>query len=550
MKHLKTALALCLIAALFVGCAAPAATPAPAPVATPAPAPTAAASTVAPAPSAPVAAATPAPAPAATPVPAAPPAAKDPYAFRVYGNLGAEMKDPDKEFFKFLEEKCNVKLDVQIPPSSNYNEALTIMMAGGDYPELVLFPDHNNQAFRDGAKNGLLLPVNEYIANAPSLMKYTYDVSWKTLRVNGDDKIYAIPRTSIARADGYLVRSDWLKKVGLTDLHKEGEPVTLENMTKILTAFTENDPDGNGANDTFGLGVASSNGNLTAQFGWAFGLIGWQEYQGEDFKYMNLDRSKKSDNYKRALEYTAMLWKNRLIDPDWPTLTTDVMSQRVKQGITGMRGEFAGWMAQTERDMQAINPNAALEYITAVVENTGDTARGGSFSTGFWGQWAIMNSAKEPQRIVDMLDFMLSDGGWETVKYGVQGVTCNKDASGNLVATDKYKDYAFGRAILRRNDDPGFFITLDVSPENRVRLDKLIGICIDQAVFSKDEGFRPAIASDPAYLDADKALNTAISKIIAGDLKVSDWDAALDKWYQSGGETYVKQMNEGIEKNK
>ncbi len=482
---------------------------------------------------------------AATSAPATEPTAanQEVYPFRLYGNIATEIKEPDKIFFEQIEKALNVKIDVQIPPSSNYIDALTIMMAGGDYPELVLFPDHVNKSFVDGVANGAILPLNEYLDKAPNLKKYSYEVSWNTLRIKGDDKIYGVPRTSVARADGFELRKDWLDKVGITI--EEG-PVTLDKMTEILTAFTKNDPDGNGVADTYGLGASTSDGNLNVQFGWTFGLIGWQKYDGEDFEYMDLMYSKKSDNFKRALEYTNMLWKNKLIDPDWPTVTTDVMMQRLTQGVIGMRGEFAGWLIQTENNLKKVNPNAQLAYITAVVEKEGDTARGGSFSTGFWGEWAITSSAKQPQRIIDVLDYMLSDAYWETVKYGPEGVTRTKGSDGSWAATEKYKDYLGGRAILRRNDDPGFFITLDVSPENRIRMDNLIGTCIKQAVFSQDQGFRPAIADDPAYIDADKEYKASISKIIVGDLPVSDYDKVLDAWYKAGGQTYIEQMNAGI----
>ena len=103
-----------------------------------------------------------------------------------------------------VEKANNVKIELEIPPSTNYDERLQIMLAGGDYPEVVLFPSEGSKILLDAVKNGVLIPLNQYLEKAPNLIKYSYDISWDSLKLAGDDNIYGIPRTSIARADGYI----------------------------------------------------------------------------------------------------------------------------------------------------------------------------------------------------------------------------------------------------------------------------------------------------------------------------------------------------------
>ena len=45
-------------------------------------------------------------------------------------------------------------------------------------------------------------------------------------------------------------------------------------------------------------------------------------------------------------------------------------------------------------------------------------------------------------------------------------------------------------------------------------------------------------------------MKVQISKIIVGELPVSDWDKILADWYKAGGETYVQQMQEYIKSQK
>lgn len=470
----------------------------------------------------------------------------EPYKFSMYGNLAPELKESDTAFFDELMKQTNTEIELIIPPSSNYEEALTVMMASGDYPDLVLFPDTNKAVYQDAVKNGAVIPVDEYLENAKNITDYSYEVSFRNLDVMGDGKIYGIPRTSIARADGYLVRKDWLDKLGIE--FEEGVPITRDEFTEILVAFTTQDPDGNGVDDTYGLGLNTADGNLDVSppIQWSFGLSGWQAKDGEDFTYLDPTLSKNDPTYKEALTYFNELWAAKYIDPDWPTLTQDAMLNRFEQGILGVIPEFAGWLPDKEANLKKNHPEAELAYIVGVVENEGDKVQGGTFSTGLWGCWGIMSTAEDPQKIVDVLDYLLSDDFWETTMYGVEGVAWEYDADQNKIAIPN-SEYAAGRAIMRRNNSSEFFVGVATPVEDRERINGLINICIEQAVFSMDEGYRPDIMDDPAYLDSEKDRKTAISKIIAGDQPVDSYDDALVEWYGGGGEIYVTQMNEHIE---
>jgi putative aldouronate transport system substrate-binding protein len=467
-----------------------------------------------------------------------------PYEFTVFAKWPPEATDVDKAFFKGMEEALNLKINLEIPPSANYNERQQIMMATGDFPELVLFNGTADKTYVDAVKNELVLPLNDYLDNAPNIMKYSYQVSFDSFKTMNDDRIFGIPRTSVARADGFSVRADWVKTLGI-DFVKDGGTISLDEYTELMKAFTRDDPDGNGLDDTYGMLVsADAKGNMSipGHVLWSYGVIGWQKY-GNTF--MDLKYSQDHDNYKKSLAYANMLWNEKVVDPDWPTLSYETAKERWDSGaFYGMKGEFAGWTVAQQLTMQGFVPEAELVYITGI-ENEGGVVKGGSFSTGTWGLWGVMAGTEQPEKVVGMLDYALSDNYWDAVAFGPEGLTWN-ETNGVKVPTDVYKDHKYGRQFVRRNDDPGFFISLDMSDANRSRLGKLIGICIEQAVFSKSEGFRPAAADSQSYLDAETKLNTMISKIIVGQEPVDAWDGALAEWYADGGAQYVKEMNDYI----
>ena len=473
-------------------------------------------------------------------------AERDLYEFTLLGNLATELNELDKAYFKGLEDALNLKINIELPPGSAYEERLQMMVASGEYADVTLFPSHTMTTYVDACRDGVFIRLNEMLEKCPNLMAHTYEISWETLKIlseEGDDSIFSVPRTSIARADGFDIRADWLENVGITDF-VEGKPVTLDQMTEILRKFTFDDPDGNGIDDTFGLGVyGSGEGNMDVFFGATFGLGGWGNYDGEiiDLKY-----SRNHDNYKRALQYAQDIWKEGLVDPDAPTIKNDVALERFKKGVTGVRGEFAGWMTQYERQAQEVNPEARYCYATSVVEKEGGSYSAGGFNTGFWGQWAIANSAEKPERILEMFDYMLSDEYWNDTNYGPKGIAWT-EVDGVITPTDQDEQVLASRNILRRNDDPGFFVSLDLDEKERDRIEGLIDICIDQYIFSLDMGYRPPVADDPTFIDYGKNMAIQISKIVVGELPVSEWDLILDGWYEAGGQTYVEQMQTYIQ---
>ena len=55
-----------------------------------------------------------------------------------------------------------------------------------------------------------------------------------------------------------MIRKDWLAKLGLK------EPQTVDDLYTIAKAFTEQDPDGNGKKDTYGLIIPKWPGNYAS----------------------------------------------------------------------------------------------------------------------------------------------------------------------------------------------------------------------------------------------------------------------------------------------
>ncbi len=119
----------------------------------------------------------------------------------------------------------------------------------------------NRATMNEYAQKGMLLDLTPY-ADQLEGVKSLVGEDALTKGMIGDT-LYAIPRTPDPLYHTYWIRTDWLENLGLE------MPTTLDELRAVLVAFREQDPDGNGAKDTYGL-----TGQSLATFAPIFGAFG------------------------------------------------------------------------------------------------------------------------------------------------------------------------------------------------------------------------------------------------------------------------------------
>lgn len=484
---------------------------------------------------------------------------EEPYTVKMLGDMVLAQNTPlGAETIAKLEKKLNVKFDIEVPPTANYKEKVQIIMSSDNLPDVVLFNDTNDTLLRASVENGTIVDISSYLKNAPNVMKYTLTNSWDAVKLLGGEKIFGIVRSTFVRADGIGFRSDWLNKLGITGV-EEGNPVTLEKFTEIMQKYAENDPDGNNKRDTYGFNLATGTDSelipldATAPIdaiGGAFGLNGWQKYDSEDYEYMNLKFSKKSDKFKKFLELMNTMYKNKWLDPDWPTLKTPQADDNFKKGKYGAMVMFPMHYQAYLQDTKKVNPKAEITWTSGIINPDAGRVTGTTYSTGAWGCWSITNACKRPEKIVEIFDYMLSDEMYpDQMIYGGEG-SGFKLENGKRVGLPAYMDNpdrtGWNLRFVRRAGDPSVYISLAMDEKDVERFSGWLKTAADNAVISKDGGFVPPASLDAKFIDYKKKMNETITKIVVGDLPISAYNGVLDGWYKAGGEEYIKQMNEHI----
>ncbi|WP_201007100.1 extracellular solute-binding protein [Paenibacillus glycanilyticus] len=102
------------------------------------------------------------------------------------------------------------------------------------------------------------------------------------------------------------IREDWMQKLGLS------APKTLDDLEKVMDAFTNQDPDGNGKKDTYGLAIGFKNWINTwmSDAGWIFGAYGTMPNQWNKTADGKLEYGSVTEGSKKALA-TLQSWMSK-----------------------------------------------------------------------------------------------------------------------------------------------------------------------------------------------------------------------------------------------
>lgn len=253
---------------------------------------------------------------------------------------------------KKLEEKFNIKIN-NVKVDTWNKDQVQLMIASGDLPDTFSFTAASMTS-KDFYDNGLTrtIPKEMLEKYAPRYSKMLDEnpPGWEENLAPGTKNQYL----QLVGYEGHTnalvwaptFRLDWLEKLGIkppgeikpvgTSGGKErifftDKAYTLEETENILKAFTFNDPDGNGKNDTYGLLPFNNNLSWASTLMGSYGVASGYNLE-EDGK---LTAAEISDSYKQFLKLMAKWNKDGLIDPEWTTIDVNKSWDKYLLGKTG-----------------------------------------------------------------------------------------------------------------------------------------------------------------------------------------------------------------------
>ncbi|MEK3721229.1 extracellular solute-binding protein [Paenibacillus sp. FSL H8-0034] len=430
----------------------------------------------------------------------------------------------DNPSLKYLEDKLGIRMNLTAAAPDIYKEKLKVMIASGDVPDAFAWTDIDDFMVKL-IKSGVVIPLDKHIDEYPNLKKEKHLFLTKY-----QGSIYGLSsvRNPIASQDIPLIRKDWLDNLGMK------VPTTLDELYETAKAFTKNDPDKNGKNDTYGLQLGNTAAGIsirgTTGITQAFGIKNAWTKQGDKA----VPRFATA-NFKEYLTWMNKAFAEGLIDPDFAVTdgpTSD--SKLVRKGQAGIMFNFTTRIYDFETNYQKTDPNGKLIPFEAIKGPNGE--RGVTARVDRGGIFISKKAADDPQKmkkIMEWLDFGASEEGGIFWNYGVEGMHYKKTADGKIEQDTKMFERDMPRTFsftlpIQSTDE------LYIFPQNTKEAQNLVvsGHKMNEPYLVTDETqllFSPTYAKYAT--EAEKFIQDNTVKTIMGASKVSDWDAVVKQWY-------------------
>lgn len=218
-----------------------------------------------------------------------------------------------------FEKKTGIQIEY-FNAVNDFEQRLARAAAGKTLPDVL---------FNDAASLGQMVQmgiVDEIDRKAIKGNEEVYDAAWNSAK-GSNGKYYAVPTS--AQSFALFIRKDWRTKLGLP------VPKTWKDIEAMAKAFTENDPDGNGKNDTYGFVFPGS--TTRGYTSWFLTSYIWQAggdmitQQGAGYK-PTLDQAPVAE----TLKFARGLICNKYTQPNAINATTADAIPSFRSGQAGM----------------------------------------------------------------------------------------------------------------------------------------------------------------------------------------------------------------------
>ena len=498
----------------------------------------------------------------------------------MFGPVDSERDVITPAVEQMLKEKHGINVDIEVVyiEQANYAEILNTWLAGGTAPDVFLA--QSDTALNSYYDQGVIKSWDEefFKTNAPDVYDFIVngaaygdlinDVdAWKSASMK-DGKMVVIPSFKPDGSMPYktmIYRGDWLEKLGVTE---ETLPKTVDEFVNLMTRFTKEDPDGNGADDTYGCSLTGMKA-LFGSYGLATGFSGSNGYWTvRDGKVINGDVA---DEAKTVLGILAQMYADGLVDPEFVAGKESVEGAywAISNGmVNGLYGASANASIDHYRLKEILNDDGgrcAQEY----------WAVNGEDSTFVYAPWpagpdgeygwmvgtpvavsesALYNASMSDEKLAVIFQilnafatddelYMLAFAGIEGTHYeAIEGGTIKR-----LMTNEELNaEGVWGARSLYGNDrcfstlgyDLAFY--KDTSIANRLDWFKK-----DQYNSYIQDAVTVVLPSNDLFGELNTIRDEAWVSIIRGEVSLDDgWNAYVESWYANGGEQLTAEANE------
>lgn len=481
---------------------------------------------------------------------------------------------------KEINEKTGVEITWSWEPGATYYSTNETNIATDNVHEDVLRFSNTpstNAVFTSAAEDGLFWDLTPYIDDAENYPNLAAMTAVQRASLSYFGKIYALPlaRNNTAR-EGMCYRLDWFNNLNL-----DVDPTTIEGFEEMIRAFTEDDPDGNGVDDTIGLAMDGYQPMWDFMALWFGAPNEWGIDDNGDLIPAFL-----TDEYKKALDKFRDWYAAGYINSGANGITkfTDIAGGRGKQelmdtGIGGVYVQCLDTLRKIETGFESAEPDLdytdpenlkiQLEgYVSTGLEGFDGSGNGAycrPFGGGLGGFIAIttvnIKTEEQLRRALQVVD-QLSEGwfhdlftwGWVNETYYMEddGYPTAYTANTTPTINDAYgaeigNQWGQGfNQVETFNYAPGHepMATRPVTSAIQKREQELYAADVPYCVPNYANGY-----TSETYVKRGTFLDSLWKSAVINYITDQSFDEgrlleAFDTWKDAGGQTVIDELNE------
>ena len=451
--------------------------------------------------------------------------------------------------FDYVQEITGVNLEITWTPNGEAENKFNVMMAGNDMLMVMNGGNPASSNFIRMADTGAFWDLTDIITDYPLITeKLMSEVQVASSLTKG--RRYCIPYATPDARIGMVYRQDWVEKLEREDGYEMPEILSADDIYELAKLFTENDPDGNGVNDTTGFNYVD---DQDKEVNYGFNTIAVacgapNRYGVRDGKVVAYFQT---PEYMDALHMMHDMYENGYLNSEFMTLGSGAKYNPMLEGRAGFMFTTAtnsvtpGGKFDT---LIATNPNAKIGYKLLTLDPQGNKVINSNI-TGVSGG-VVLTTAKvatedDVRRILQFFVDANTGDAAKAIDIGIQDIHYTVGSDGAITISEEQDELRttdgsreiFASIIPRRvmADDWG----QPLSPTDKINLE-----FVERAQYAVPDISVGLLSSENIQLETSLAslIYDARAKYIMGFIDDAAFQAAVDTWLSSGGQQILDEL--------
>lgn len=338
----------------------------------------------------------------------------------------------ENSFFARMEEKTGVAFHyLQYSDRNAWTKAKAEMTAGSDMPDVLFKADLTGAECMEMLEKGVLYDLKPYLQDCcPNLWAILSEhPEYLDAITMPDGSVPALPYITAIPIQNYLwVNKAWLKNLGLKT------PTTKDELTAVLIAFRDNDPNRNGRTDEIPMGFL---GPFDLKFlAHAFGLY------ANDYNVFERDGQARfmplEAEYRPFVEWCRELYQEKLLDKNGFTV-----SSMIRQ-VTDDKATPTYGMIITPAAADVFRVSWSTDYgIMEPLSYEGEQVYRDFMGSVLRGTFAVTTHCADVEKMLKWVDFLYSEEGAVLATIGKEDEDYLVDGDGTWRLTESTKNDSY-----------------------------------------------------------------------------------------------------------